>query len=806
MSSVAVSRLSSLSPKLSPELRALVRVSVAWLGRVICRDAGEEQFTRIERIRGRMARLRGASAQASVGTLASVLAELRTLSPKQRCETARAFTLMLELMNACEAAYRSYRLRRRPPVSGFATDSEGIIFVLTAHPTEARSPDNIALFHRIQQTLLAWLEEGGISRDVGRDRLPDHPRGIREEELLHLLELAWRMPIARGRKPDVEDEAEHLYSILLRQENLESLLQANRRIAPVLVRTWVGGDKDGNPFVDARRMVQSLTLARRRLAVEAAICVQQAARDLLALPGRERPRGVIDQLRMAERFARKLAAIKGGDGGRLCRFRSVVERAASAYVEAIGAENPSLLRLGNMIRMFPALLVPLELRESSEQVTAAAQGGRGPIVRMLETLARIARGGDPLWYARGFIISMVSSAEEVDAGIRLIDRVFGTPAIPVIPLFEEGRALRDSPAIMRALLARPGYREALRKKLGGQVEVMLGYSDSAKEMGVLASRMAIARAVSALDGVITRRHMRPVFFHGSGGSVDRGGGSIDEQTSWWPSSALTLYKATVQGEMVERTFASPEILTVQLERIARRVAEGVASPAPVPVPSPELKRLARRASRAYRALLAGPLFLEMVEQATVYPYLDLLKIGSRPTKRKRVLAVSALRAIPWVLCWTQARILLPTWWGIGEAWERTNPDERRALAREFRSNDLFRSFVKALGFTLAKVELAVFEVQARRWLDRPGSGEQADRRSLLKRLAHEYHLACEFVRTVSEDRSLLWFRPWLGTSILLRSPMIHPLNLLQIIAMEERDARLMRETVTGISCGMMTTG
>jgi len=713
---------------------------------------------------------------------------------------------MLELMNACEAAYRSYRLRRRPPASGFTTESEGIIFVLTAHPTEARSPDNIALFHRIQQTLLAWLEEGGISRDVGRDRLPDHPRGTREEELLHLLELAWRMPIARGRKPDVEDEAEHLYSILLRQENLESLLQANRRIARVLVRTWVGGDKDGNPFVDAHRMIQSLTLARRRLVSEAAACMQEAVRDLLALPGPERPSAVIRQLRIAERLVRKLATIKAGDGGRLCQFRSMAERAASAYVEAIGAESPALLRLGTMIRMFPALVVPLELRESSEQVVNAARGAQGPIVQMLKSLARIARGADPLWYARGFIISMVSRAEEVNAGIRLINRIFGAPAIPVIPLFEEGQALWKSAAIMKALLARPRYREAVRKRLGGQVEVMLGYSDSAKEMGVLASRMAIARAVAALDGVIARERLRPVFFHGSGGSVDRGGGSIDEQTSWWPASALTLYKATVQGEMVERTFASPEILTVQLERIARRVAEGVASPAPVPVPSPELKRLARRASRAYRTLLADPLFLEMVEQATVYPYLDLLKIGSRPTKRKRGLAVSALRAIPWVLCWTQARILLPTWWGIGNAWDKTHPAERRVLAREFHSNDLFRSFVKALGFTLAKVELAVFEVQARRWLEQPRRGQQAERSSLVKHLVNEYHLAGEFVHTVSENRNLLWFRPWLGTSIRLRSPMIHPLNLLQILAMEERDARLMRETVTGISCGMMTTG
>ena len=791
---------------LAPELRALVKVSVAWLGRVICRAAGEEQFIRIERIRSRMASLRDASREASVETLRPLLADLRALPSKQRREIARAFTLMLELMNACEAAYRSYRLRRRPASPECLVESEGIVFVLTAHPTEARSPDNIALFHRIQRELLDWLEEGGLTPAAARDRLPEHPRCIREEALLHLLELAWRTPIARGRKPDVEDEAEHLYSILLRPESLDSLLRASRQIAPVMVRTWVGGDRDGNPFVNARRMVQSLTLARRRLVSEAAECMRRAVRDLVSLPAPERPRSVIEALHRAERLLRRLVRIRPGDGARLSRFNSLLERAADAYARAIGAENPSLLRLRTMTRMFPALVVPLELRESSEQVGNAVREGRGPIASMLETLARVSRGGDPLWYARGFIISMVSRIEDVNAGIQLVARVFGHPAIPVIPLFENGRALRDSAGIVRALLARRGYREAMRRKLGGQVEVMLGYSDSAKEMGVLASRLAIAGAVADLDAIIAREHLRPVFFHGSGGSVDRGGGSIDEQTSWWPRSALTLYKATVQGEMVERTFASPEILSVQLERIARRVAEGVSAPAPVPVPSPALKRLARRASRAYRGLLSDPRLLDLIEEATVYPYLDLLKIGSRPTRRKPESSVSALRAIPWVLCWTQARLLLPTWWGIGQAWHETLPDERLELVRELQSNDLFRSFVKALGFTLAKVELPVFEIQAQRWLTHGKSEEVAERRLLLDSLAREYGLAREFVHTVSGNRSLLWFRPWLETSIRLRSPMIHPLNLLQVLAMEERDPRLMRETVTGISCGMMTTG
>jgi phosphoenolpyruvate carboxylase len=329
---------------------------------------------------------------------------------------------------------------------------------------------------------------------------------------------------------------------------------------------------------------------------------------------------------------------------------------------------------------------------------------------------------------------------------------------------------------------------------------MLGYSDSAKEMGALASRVAIAKAMQGIDRLCARKRVVPIFFNGSGGSIDRGGGSIEEQTAWWTPSALRNFKATIQGEMVERTFASPELIRSGLERIAERAEAAQKSRAVSRLTRP-VEDFAERASLAYRIQLARPEFLEVFEKATAYRYLSLLRIGSRPTKRSASVAVSSLRAIPWVLSWTQTRVLFPTWWGVGTAWQDSNGADRNKLSRACRRDPLFSSFVKLLGFTLAKVELPVWHLYLK------SSGLEAARvESTMAEFHREYSRSVAFVRAMSGKRNLLWFRPWLGESIRLRSPMIHPINLLQIIALEKKDPILIRETVTGIASGMMTTG
>ena len=329
---------------------------------------------------------------------------------------------------------------------------------------------------------------------------------------------------------------------------------------------------------------------------------------------------------------------------------------------------------------------------------------------------------------------------------------------------------------------------------------MVGYSDSAKEAGVLASRLAISDALPKLEKVCTQAGLIPVFFHGSGGSIDRGGGSIEDQTAWWPKSALRIYKVTIQGEMIERSLATAAIAGSQVDKITRSAANGLTK-------SPEfktdfaVKEFAKVISEKYRARITSLEFLKLVEMATPYSYLKILKIGSRPVKRTTQLTVKGLRAIPWVMCWTQTRVLFPTWWGVGSTWSKSSPAQKAALKMAFQKDPVFTSYIKALGFTLAKIELNIWKM----YLEKSNLSK-SEIESAVTEFQTEFEQTCKCYFEICEQKDLLWFRPWLGESINLRSPMIHPLNLLQIIAKQNKDPHLLRVTTTGISSGMLTTG
>jgi phosphoenolpyruvate carboxylase len=288
----------------------------------------------------------------------------------------------------------------------------------------------------------------------------------------------------------------------------------------------------------------------------------------------------------------------------------------------------------------------------------------------------------------------------------------------------------------------------------------------------------------------------PIFFQGSGGSIDRGGGRVQDQASWWPEGALRNYKVTIQGEMVERSMASPEITRSQLRRVA-----GVRHLRGKKEPSKAVVAFAMRIAEIYSAKIQDPKFLEVVEKATPYRYLDALKIGSRPAKRKKQLSVAGLRAIPWVLCWTQTRVLFPTWWGVGTAWKELSAAGKKALVKSAASDPLFSTYVRSLGFTLVKTELQVWNM----YLE-ASTLPKKEREKLLKQFCDEVDAAVSFARAVLGTRDVLSPRPWLRESVHLRAPMIHPLNLLQIHAIRTKDFALLRLTVTGIASGMMTTG
>lgn len=771
---------------LPEELRALVKSSVACLGRVIEKELGTMGYRRVEKIRQAMAASRSASSARTEQLLRMAYGDLRKMNSRERMGFATAYTLMLELMNTCENAYRTHRLNQRHDRAR-GMSPVPVTYVLTAHPTESRASQNIAIFYEIQKLLTETLERSGQ---------------LDESALFALLEIAWRVPIVRSRKPRVEDEAEHIYSVALRDENLDRMLKLCRTEVPIYLRSWVGGDKDGHPGVDQTALQNSLQASREYLYQYAKRQIEKLS-ELIALfsnAGLERER-----IRLREHLL-KVHQLRPGDGVRMRRLHQAVLRFKDAYQREVGPAPEPVLQLEQLLHTFPGLVIPLELREDSTIILDARKhpGKNLAIERMLRRVAALSRGASARWYAQGFIISMAGSLEHIEAACDLLERNLGGLKIRVIPLFEQKQALQEGSKIIESMLKRSRIKQALKKDWLNRVEVMLGYSDSSKESGVFPSRLEVARAMRSLDRVCQRAGVQPIFFHGSGGSVDRGGGPVEDQLSSWSRGALRFYKATIQGEMVERSFASPAIAESQFKKISQTSIRLQKNSGAVKV-SPSIERFAKGIENEYRAAIGSREFMEMIELATPYRYLSALKIGSRPTKRasrkKGTLAVSSLRAIPWILCWTQTRVLFPTWWGVGTAWARLSATERKSLCRELRTNSLFRSFVHVFGFTLAKVQLPVWEFYLAE------SRLAAKQKEKFKRqFESQYASAQKFFRELTGESDPLWFRPWLSESIHLRSAMIHPLNLLQILAEKDRDLALLRVAATGIASGMLTTG
>lgn len=775
-----------MTQSIPSELKNLVNWSVNLLGQAIKQVYGQEFFEHIEGLRQNMKQLRQAHPDEVFNELKKYKAVVQTKSDEELLQITHCYSIMLELINRCETAFRTFRIERSL-TARHDESPDSITFVLTAHPTEAKAPEFLAIFQMIQKNLFLALRLGHQKAESG---------------LMHLLFLSLNTPIARGQGPSVMDEAKYIYDFILKDDVVQVLIHFNQNGHKVFMRSWVGGDKDGHPGIDAKVMLGSLQLSRIKLIEQMVKRVDHAC-ELLQFWDRQPRDLLLKQLKEWKKKIHGLRKIKAGDGDQLFNCKNEFVKIFESYVTEVGKVCPCLEEIQGLWSIFPGLVVPLELREDAQLIRENRTNQKKmAIVGMLQTLKKIAGSQSVRWYARGLILSMVQSHKDMIHGIELVESVFGkVKALPVIPLLENKQALTHVEEILdQTFELKSDLVISHQKNWDGRFEVMLGYSDSSKESGVFASRLMLAKAMDVIDKKLKHYGLKPIFFHGSGGSVERGGGSIEEQTSWWPKSALHHFKATIQGEMVARNFSHAQIFSRQVETIMNQLPLlGTRGPNDDEVKV--LETFSNRVMAHYHKLIQSDLFMQVVIKASPYIYLDQLKIGSRPTKRTTTDQSLKLRAIPWVLCWTQTRLLFPTWWGMGSSWRECSEQEKSQLKELYKSSAFLKSFVKILGFTLAKVDLAVWKF----YLDE--SALDDDLKSNMFHLFEvEFLQACHFFHEITGQTDFLWFRPWLAQSISFRSSMIHPLNVIQVESLKRQHSQMLRDTVTGIACGMLTTG
>lgn len=478
------------------------------------------------------------------------------------------------------------------------------------------------------------------------------------------------------------------------------------------------------------------------------------------------------------------------------------------------------------VRVFGFHLAELEIRAPAEDARAAAAWlareeplGEGAS-RFLSALERVAvaqsEGGERA--CRTLVLSMTKDAGDVLAALRCVreaglwDASAGAAHVDVVPLFETLAALEESPDVLRTLFADETYARHVRAR--GVQEVMIGYSDSGKEVGLLAAAAALRRAQERCRAVAAEAGIPLRLFHGRGETVARGGGPAQQAILALPAGTVAgRYKATEQGEALDHKYARPEVAMRTLELILGGALLHTLDAQPAPPEADEARfveafdELAEAGRRAYRALVwEEPLFAELFQAATPVDEIARLPIGSRPAKRAAG-GLEALRAIPWVFAWTQTRAILPAWYGVGSALDAfgSRPGGAERLAEMYERWPFFRAVVDNVEMVLAKADLRIAARYARL------APEEAQR-AVWPRIQDEHRLTKAWVKRTTGSRRLLDGNPPLQRSIALRNPYVDPMSFLQIALLrcrragDDRCDRPILLTINGIAAGLRNTG
>jgi phosphoenolpyruvate carboxylase len=818
----------------------------------------------------------------------------------------KAFAIYFELTNLAETNHRKRRRRaaklhpEQPPLAGsfrgtlLRMRSKGLSAeqalaalrqvkvtpVFTAHPTEVA-----------RRTVL--LKRRRIAKQLQRlDRLPLASSDAAQLEAAILAEITalWQTDEVRLEKPLVTDEIrmglDHypmtLFDTLPRlyAEIADSLREVygivlGDRELPDLVHfgSWIGGDRDGNPFVTPDSTREALQRARNAILAHYVAELHRAS-DQLSPSYRQVP--ISEQLR--SRLDEYAASIGEGHSRSarisetelyriffnfvLIRLRHTREEASRGKPYRSAREFESDLALvheslcGNRgqllaeliidpllrkVRTFGFHLSTLDIRQharvhsealaeillegSRNNPHLALSAGLSPqTVDVLETFKTIAelKKAYPATAIRQYIISGAESDQHIFDVLRLA-RMCGVriaasgddPGLMPVPLFESIDSLRASADIMGRVWSTPEYKPLL-ESWGGWQEIMLGYSDSNKDGGMLTSLWELYKAHHELHRVARERGVKLRLFHGRGGTVGRGGGPTYEAILAQPVGDFSgEIRITEQGEVLNWKYADPVLAEWNLELMIAACLEVLTHSNDSAADQRwrgAMEEISQDAFASYRRDIAeNPEILEYFEQSTPVNQLEHARIGSRPARRSQSRKLEDLRAIPWVFGWMQSRQAVPAWFGVGYALERfagRGPEQEELLREMVRSFPLFSGLISNVELAMAKADLTI----SRLYASLVPNAELRER--VWQMLVQEFDRTRRIVLSITGQKELLENNPVLSRSIRLRNPYVDPISLIQVDLLQRKRAGMDTEavnyglgaTINGIAAGLHNTG
>ncbi len=853
-------------------------------------DQGSELTDKIQQIRTLAASARQEGADRS-----ALLELLRQLDDDELLPVARVFSQFLNLVNIAEQHHGlSRQFLREAEAEGpldelFARlraqqfSAEQILavvaelsleLVLTAHPTEVTRRTLIRKYAEINECLTELEHD---------DLLPEEERRL-QRRLRQLLAQAWHTEEIRHQRPTPIDEAKWGLATIEHSlwqglpdflRLLDEALQRHfgqrlePRMVPVRFASWMGGDRDGNPFVTAE-VTRKVLLLSRRVACDlwlrelkpltSELSMHRASAALLAaIPEAEREqpyRAVLRELR------RRLELTRSWLDDSLESAQSVhadllldnieLQQALQLCYDSLHACGLGVIAEGELLDClrraysFGLGLIRLDIRQDSErhaeaiaeicrylelgdylqwselqkqQFLQAELENRRPLLprtwqasaeveEVLETCRTVA--AQSAQALGSYVISMAGQPSDVLAVLLLLKESGCRHPLRIVPLFETLDDLNGAGDVIERLLQLPWYRTYT----GGHQEVMIGYSDSSKDAGQLGAAWAQYRAQERLVEVCAQADVRLTLFHGRGGTIGRGGGPAHAAIlSQPPGSVGGSMRVTEQGEMIRFKFGLPALAQQSLALYTSAVLEATLLPPPTPEPKWRdlMDRLAQRSVEAYRALVReNPDFVPYFRACTPEQELASLPLGSRPSKRKPGGGVETLRAIPWIFAWTQNRLMLPSWLGAVEALdmllEGGEGDQILAMRQAW---PFFEARMEMLEMVLLKADTDLAAYYDQRLVP---AALQPLGEALRERLCATYRVLAR----LKGSEALLDTQPGIREFIQLRKAHTDPLNLLQAELLyrsrhqpesisPEVEQALM-VSIAGIAAGMRNTG
>lgn len=880
------------------------------LGRVLQECEGEDFFQKIESIRELAKAERAGKAGDGLDE------QLSALSSAELAPIARAFSTFLGLVNFAEQQERMRRRERSlgdpvnsPPSHSVAAkvrhllksspgETKGgksaspacrlndkgellralkrleIDIVFTAHPTEVVRRTHYDRFEEMQSALSLWDREA-----------TETPPPRVEKVLKRSVKGIWLTEEFRRFKPTPAEEARlgtvtvekslwnALGDFLDQLDDVYLMLGEKRPVdcVPFRFSSWMGGDRDGNPFVTVAmterilslnywKMCELIELDLKRLSSELSMskCGSLMAEiDADAVNNITPYRKVIRDLRnqlegLRNRLTEKMKLpdslghlTEERDG--LLHARKTLRLIYDDLCQAGATEiaDGTLRMLIGKLQCFHVSLFRLDMRQESsiheallDKITEhvglpkySAQSldeqrsflcreleSRRPLIPLDVVLDDVER--DTLscfsllrrtnaFDFHSYVISMTRSVADILA-VELLAKEFGVEGkIWVTPLFETIDDLRNAPKIMDELLQTSWYQ----KKHEKEVQVMIGYSDSTKSGGKLASAWSVFKAQSEIIQVCKKHGFAVRFFHGRGGTIGRGGGPIrDAIAAQPPGSVPGVIRVTEQGEMIQSKFGLSGIAFRTLELYLMATLEKtLEDEKEVPLPWWDaMEKAAQLSYGAYREIISeGSDFLKYFNAITPISELSYLNIGSRPARRRQTGSLDSLRAIPWIFSWTQVRLLAPSWVGLGTGLgQLIDEGQLPELRQMYQEWGFFRVTIDLIEMVLAKVDTRVALAYERKLVPPDLRAEGEKLQTLLMQ-------TIKVILDITGRRQVLEENLQLRKSIELRNPYIDPINFIQAEALKRMrsesepplgDLNCFLSAVNGISAGMKNTG